>query len=231
MRGWLPLYRLSVRLGLRHLLKRGAYTRQALIRVLIPLDPSRYLELPQTFAGLGARPGEQVLDLASPKLLAVALARRGAEVTSLDLSTARDRGLARAGRRQGAAPLRGGRRPRASVRRCDLRPRLQRLRARAHRGRRATSRRSASWRALCGRAVAYCSRCPMPSATERTGVTNRCTGAGARTERALLLRALVRRRAAGALLAAAPELRVSERRSRTHAAELAPAVPTLVSPG
>jgi SAM-dependent methyltransferase len=85
MRGWLPLYALSVRLGLRHLMRRGAYTREALIRTLIPLDPSRYLELPQTLAGLGARPGERVLDLASPKLLAVALARRGAVVTCVDL--------------------------------------------------------------------------------------------------------------------------------------------------
>jgi SAM-dependent methyltransferase len=87
MRGWLPLYRLSVRLGLRHLLRQGPYTREALIRVLIPLDPSRYLELPQTLVGLGALPGEHVLDLASPKLLAVALARSGADVTSLDLHT------------------------------------------------------------------------------------------------------------------------------------------------
>jgi SAM-dependent methyltransferase len=85
MRGWLPLYALSVRLGLRHLVRRGPHTRQALIRVLIPLDPSRYLELPQTLAGLGARAGERVLDLASPKLLAVALAQRGVDVTSLDL--------------------------------------------------------------------------------------------------------------------------------------------------
>lgn len=85
MRGWLPLYALSVRLGLRHLVRRGAHTREALIRILIPLDPSRYLELPQTLAGLRARRGERVLDLASPKLLAVELARRGAEVTSIDL--------------------------------------------------------------------------------------------------------------------------------------------------
>jgi 2-polyprenyl-3-methyl-5-hydroxy-6-metoxy-1,4-benzoquinol methylase len=85
MRGWLPLYALSVRLGLRHLIRRGPHTRQALIRMLIPLDPSRYLELPQTLAGLAVRPGERVLDLASPKLLAVALARRGALVTSLDV--------------------------------------------------------------------------------------------------------------------------------------------------
>jgi SAM-dependent methyltransferase len=84
VRGWLPLYMLSVRLGLRQLLRRR-YLRHALIRVIIPMDPSRYLELPQTLARLAPGPGERVLDLASPKLLAVALARRGAEVTCVDL--------------------------------------------------------------------------------------------------------------------------------------------------
>jgi SAM-dependent methyltransferase len=84
MRGWLPLYRTSVGVGARYLLRHG-YLREALIRVVIPLDPSRYLELPWALERLGARSGERVLDLASPKLLALALARRGARVTSVDL--------------------------------------------------------------------------------------------------------------------------------------------------
>jgi SAM-dependent methyltransferase len=79
MRGWLDLYALSIRLGLRHI-----GSRQGLIRVVIPLDPSRYLELPAARREVGARPGERVLDLASPKLLAVALARAGVQVTSVD---------------------------------------------------------------------------------------------------------------------------------------------------
>jgi SAM-dependent methyltransferase len=83
MRGWLPLYALSVRLGLRHLARDG-YRREAVIRVLLPLEPSRYLELPWARRVLAARPGERVLDLASPKLLAVALAREGVEVVSVD---------------------------------------------------------------------------------------------------------------------------------------------------
>lgn len=83
MRGWLSLYRTSVALGLRHLVRRG-YLREAVIRVVVPLDPSRYLELPWALRALAARPGERVLDLASPKLLAVALARRGAVVVSVD---------------------------------------------------------------------------------------------------------------------------------------------------
>ncbi len=54
------------------------------MRVVVPLDPSRYLELPWAIERLGARPGERVLDLASPKLLAVVLARQGVRVTSVD---------------------------------------------------------------------------------------------------------------------------------------------------
>ena len=48
------------------------------------MDPSRYVELPHTLRELEASPGERVLDLASPKLAAVALARSGAKVTSVD---------------------------------------------------------------------------------------------------------------------------------------------------
>ncbi len=83
MRGWTGLYRTSVGLGLGHLLRHG-YEREAVIRVVVPLDPSRYLELPYALEELRAAPGERVLDLASPKLLAVALARRGVRVTSVD---------------------------------------------------------------------------------------------------------------------------------------------------
>jgi SAM-dependent methyltransferase len=83
MRGWGELYRTSVELGARYLVHHG-YLREAVIRMVVPLDPSRYLELPETLMELAARPGERVLDLASPKLLAVVLARRGADVTSVD---------------------------------------------------------------------------------------------------------------------------------------------------
>ena len=74
MRGWWELYRTSVELGGRYLVHHG-YLREAVIRIVVPLDPSRYLELPEAMRELDARPGERVLDLASPKLLAVCLAR------------------------------------------------------------------------------------------------------------------------------------------------------------
>lgn len=83
MRGWGSLYATSVGLGVHDVLRHG-YRREALRCVLIPLDPSRYLELPWALETIGAKPGERVLDLASPKLLAVQLARGGVRVTCVD---------------------------------------------------------------------------------------------------------------------------------------------------
>jgi SAM-dependent methyltransferase len=83
-RGWGRLYGLSVSLGFG-MLRRHGPSREAVIRIAIPLDPSRYLELPWALATLGASRGDRVLDLASPKLLAVSLARRGVDVLSVDL--------------------------------------------------------------------------------------------------------------------------------------------------
>jgi SAM-dependent methyltransferase len=83
MRGWVEPYRVSIGLGVRELARRR-HLRDAVIRVVVPMDPSRYLELPWAVRRLDVRPGETVLDLASPKLLCVVLARHGARVTSVD---------------------------------------------------------------------------------------------------------------------------------------------------
>jgi SAM-dependent methyltransferase len=83
LRGWWPYYRTSVRLGARAL-RRGERDREAVIRVVAPMDDSRFYELPETVNALQARPGDRVLDLASPKLAAVQLAKHGAHVTSVD---------------------------------------------------------------------------------------------------------------------------------------------------
>lgn len=83
MRGWGSLYRTSLSLGLHRLLRHGL-ERQALTRLVVPLDPSRYLELPWVLEELAPAAGERVVDLASPKLLAVHLARRGVRVTTVD---------------------------------------------------------------------------------------------------------------------------------------------------
>jgi hypothetical protein len=79
VRGWVEPYRVSIGLGVRELARRR-HLREAVIRVVVPMDPSRYLELPWAVRQLDARPGETVLDLGSPKLLGVVLARHGARV-------------------------------------------------------------------------------------------------------------------------------------------------------
>jgi len=81
---WGDLYALSLRLGAGYL-RRYGYLREAVIRLVVPMDPIRYLELPWARSVLDAQPGDRVLDIASPKLLAVAIADTGAEVTSIDL--------------------------------------------------------------------------------------------------------------------------------------------------
>jgi SAM-dependent methyltransferase len=83
VRGWAGLWAESVKLGVRHLVRKGS-RREAVVRVVVPLDPSRYLELPWALEQLGAKPGERVLDLAGPKLLSVVLARQGVRVTAVD---------------------------------------------------------------------------------------------------------------------------------------------------
>ena len=84
IRGWLPLYRLSLALGARNAARRGGAWRETAIRLLVPIEVDRYLEFSETERALAARAGERVLDLASPKLLAVHLAARGVEVTCVD---------------------------------------------------------------------------------------------------------------------------------------------------
>src|SRR5690349_384157 len=83
MRGWGEPYRASFGLGLRQLARRR-HLREAIVRLVVPMDPSRYLEIPWALRRLAAAPGERVLDLASPKLFCVVLARHGAHVTSVD---------------------------------------------------------------------------------------------------------------------------------------------------
>ena len=53
MRGWVEPYRISVGLGLRQLARRR-HLREAVIRVVVPMDPSRYLELPWAIRAVNA---------------------------------------------------------------------------------------------------------------------------------------------------------------------------------
>src|SRR5262245_13520953 len=84
LHGWLRLYVTSIRLGLRALTRRHV-TRETLIRLVAPLEDVRFIELPALLESIPLTAGDCILDLASPKLAAVELARRGAEVVSVDL--------------------------------------------------------------------------------------------------------------------------------------------------
>ena len=83
---WKQIFLLSWRVGASGLLRgvKGPARREAVARLACPLDPVRYIEMPVVLNRLVARPGERVLDLASPKLCAVALARNGVDVTVVD---------------------------------------------------------------------------------------------------------------------------------------------------
>src|SRR4051812_31973147 len=83
---WKRIFLLSWRVGASGLVRRvkGPALREAFARLACPLDPVRYIEMPTVLNRLVARPGERVLDLASPKLCAVALARDGVQVTVVD---------------------------------------------------------------------------------------------------------------------------------------------------
>ena len=137
-RGWLGLFALSVRLGVRHLLRHG-FLREAVVRVVVPMDPSRYLEFPETLRELAARPGERVIDLASPKLVAVRLARQGVEVVSVDeLPSEIETWRRLTGRTPGLTlQVADGRGCRSTT---SLRPRVLDLGHRAHPGRRRRGR-------------------------------------------------------------------------------------------
>ena len=112
MRGWLGPTGWSWGLGLRHLRSARLLPRGG--------DPAGHPDGPEPLPRAAAddrrccerAPGERVLDLASPKLAAVALAREGVDVTSVDQlpeeiekwrSIARDEPAARAPRRRRAS--------------------------------------------------------------------------------------------------------------------------------
>lgn len=72
--GYLDLYFFSIRLGIKAVLK-GRITKESIKRVLCPMDPARYYELPRVANALNFKVGK-VLDVSSPKLLAYYLAQK-----------------------------------------------------------------------------------------------------------------------------------------------------------
>jgi cyclopropane fatty-acyl-phospholipid synthase-like methyltransferase len=77
---YLDLYIFSIKLGLNAIFKKGKITRESIKRILCPLDPSRYYELPRVANNLQLRNGSKILDISSAKLLVHYLARQNPEV-------------------------------------------------------------------------------------------------------------------------------------------------------
>src|SRR5262245_58246166 len=75
--GLLDYYLTSVTTGLRSLSTAGPYRREALGRILNPLSYPRYVEYQLTVNQLDIPAGARVLDIGSPKLPALLLARDG----------------------------------------------------------------------------------------------------------------------------------------------------------
>ena len=226
MRGWLPFYRTSWRLGLGRPGPRAA--RRA--RRSPAGDPDGPEPLPRV-PGRGARarrpPGRT---RARPREPQARGRRAGAAWRATSRAWTRSSARSSAWRELAGGPagraLRAGRRSRPALPRRGLRPRLQHLSDRAHRRRRRRARRSASSRAWCARAVASSLTLPyaepVPRGLARHADVRQPGGRG----RALLLRALVRRGApASSWSHAVPELRLRGRARRAHGAQLAPPVP------
>ena len=75
------LFTFSIGIGLRF-----PFSKLGLTRLLIPMDIARYFEIPETVRALNAKRREKVLDLSSPKLLAVYLAKKtGCKIEATDI--------------------------------------------------------------------------------------------------------------------------------------------------
>lgn len=88
--GW-KLVLNSIRIGFSALIKirhiNLTYLKRTVVRILNPLDIIRYYELPATWKELGTiSKNDKLLDLSSPKLLAVTIAKQiGCNITATDI--------------------------------------------------------------------------------------------------------------------------------------------------
>ncbi len=70
MKNWYYFYKYSILLGIRFFLKGNfKFSKEALKRIIIPMDIARYFEIPATFRYLDAKANEKILDISSPKLI------------------------------------------------------------------------------------------------------------------------------------------------------------------
>ena len=83
---WADLYCTSWRIGFFRAMHLPPFfmEKMALARLLVPMDICRFYELPKVGGAVLKSGARRVLDVSSPKLLALELARRGVEVVAID---------------------------------------------------------------------------------------------------------------------------------------------------
>ncbi len=77
MNTWYKFYIYSINLGLRYYLSGNfRVSKEALKRIIIPMDIARYFEIPATFQHINPKVDESILDISSPKLLSFYISER-----------------------------------------------------------------------------------------------------------------------------------------------------------
>lgn len=84
---WGNFYWYSILLGLRNILKNPLkVNKEALKRIIIPMDIARYFEIPYTYRYLKPQLNEKIFDLSSPKLLSLYISENDkTHVTATDV--------------------------------------------------------------------------------------------------------------------------------------------------
>lgn len=77
MKNWYIFYIYSILLGFRYFLRGNfKFNKEALKRIIVPMDIARYFEIPATSNYLNPKRGEKILDISSPKLISFYIAEK-----------------------------------------------------------------------------------------------------------------------------------------------------------
>jgi len=87
MKYWFKFYFYSLSLGIRYLFQNPlSFSKEAIKRIIIPMDIARYFEIPATYWELNPQAKDKILDISSPKLLSCFIAEMNkSEIAALDI--------------------------------------------------------------------------------------------------------------------------------------------------